>query len=60
MMPQAFRELQEWDANHFTMYAALPYFMVGGYDMDDEYLISNLATDFKVIKDLVHKKLHHI
>ncbi|WP_236611096.1 ImmA/IrrE family metallo-endopeptidase [Halalkalibacterium ligniniphilum] len=28
MMPKAFRELQEWDANNFTRYAALPLHML--------------------------------
>ncbi|MFD2628821.1 ImmA/IrrE family metallo-endopeptidase [Oceanobacillus kapialis] len=28
MMPDAFRQLQEWDANRFMMYATLPYYML--------------------------------
>lgn len=60
MMPDAFRELQEWDANRFTMYAVLPYFMVKEYDFYDDQLIYNLATDFKVTKKLVIKRLDHI
>lgn len=60
MMPKAFRELQEWDANHFTMYAALPYFMLKNYDFNDEYLVYNLSKDFKVTKELVIKRLEHI
>lgn len=28
MMPKYFRELQEWDANQFMMYAVLPYFII--------------------------------
>ncbi|MFB5166148.1 MULTISPECIES: hypothetical protein [Parageobacillus] len=27
-MPEAFRELQERDANHFTKYAAIPFHML--------------------------------
>lgn len=60
MMPNAFRELQEWDANLFTMYAALPYYMVKEYDFEDPLLIQNLANDFKVTEELCEKRMDHI
>ena len=60
MLPKAFRELQEWDAQQFTMYAALPYFMVKEYDFEDSYLIQNLAMDFKVTEDLCKKRMKQI
>lgn len=60
IMPEAFRELQEWDANNFTMYAALPYFMVKQYDFEDPYLIHNLATDFKITESLCKKRIKQI
>lgn len=60
MMPEAFRQLQEWDADHFTMYAALPYFMVKEYDFNNPYLIHDLSNDFKVTEDLAKKRLEHI
>ena len=60
MMPEAFRQLQEWDANHFTMYASLPYFMVREYDFNDPYLIHDLAEDFKVTEHLAKKRMEHI
>jgi len=60
MLPKAFRELQEWDANNFTMYAALPYFMVKQYDFEDPYLIQHLAIDFKVSEDLCKKRIEQI
>lgn len=60
MMPKAFRELQEWDAKRFTMYAALPYYMLRKYDFNDEHLIYNLVKDFKVTKELVKKRLEQI
>src|SRR5690625_3765727 len=60
MLPKAFRELQEWDANLFTMYAALPYFMVKQYDFEDPYLIQHLATDFKISEDLCKKRIEQI
>jgi len=60
MMPKAFRELQEWDANLFTMYAALPYYMVKNYDFENPYLIHDLAYDFKVTEGLCKKRMEQI
>src|SRR5690625_1410718 len=60
MLPKAFRALQEWDANNFTMYAALPYFMVKQYDLKDPHLLHHLATDFKVSEDLCKKRIESI
>lgn len=60
MMSEAFRELQEWDANRFTMYAALPYFMVKKYDFYNSRLIEDLAHDFKVSEELCFKRLEQI
>lgn len=60
MLPEAFRELQEWDANRFAMYAALPYFMVKKYDYFNPSLIEDLARDFKVSEELCVKRMEHI
>lgn len=60
MMPEAFRELQEWDAEKFVMYAALPYSMLINYDFNDEHLIQHLMDDFKVTEELCVKRLEHI
>lgn len=60
MMPNAFRELQEWDANHFMMYAALPYYLVKQYDYFNPNLIRDLANDFKVTEELCFKRMEHI
>lgn len=60
MMPEAFRELQEWDAKRFTMHAALPYFMLKNYDLDNPTLIPDLASEFKVTEKLIKKKLNYI
>jgi len=60
MLPKAFRELQEWDANLFTMYAALPYYMVKNYDFENPYLIHDLAHDFKVTEALCKKRMEQI
>lgn len=60
MMPEAFRELQEWDANHFTMYAALPFYMVRKYDFESPYIIYDLSHDFKVTEELCKERMAHI
>lgn len=60
MMPEAFRELQEWDAEKFVMYAALPYSMLINYDFNDEHLIQHLMDDFKVTEELCVKRLEHM
>lgn len=60
MLPTAFRELQEWDANHFTMYAALPFFMIREYDFQSPYLIQDLVEDFKVTEKMCIKRIEHI
>ncbi|HAM79559.1 ImmA/IrrE family metallo-endopeptidase [Ornithinibacillus bavariensis] len=60
MLPKAFRQLQEWDANRFTMYAALPYFMVKKYDFNNPRLIEDLAQDFKVTEELCIKRMEQI
>lgn len=60
MLPDAFRELQEWDANRFTVYAALPYFILKRYDFNNPHLIHDLANDFNVTEELCKKRLEQI
>jgi Zn-dependent peptidase ImmA (M78 family) len=60
MMPKAFLELQEAQAETFTAYAALPYFMVKEYDLHDADIIYTLAQDFCVTEKLVLKRLNQI
>ena len=60
MMPEAFRQLQEWDANRFAMYASLPYFMLKKYDYNNPRLIEDLAEDFNVSEELCIKRMDHI
>jgi hypothetical protein len=60
MMPKAFLELQESQAETFTTYAALPYFMVREYDLYDRNIVNNLADDFCVTEHLVIKRLTQI
>ncbi|UOQ43402.1 ImmA/IrrE family metallo-endopeptidase [Halobacillus salinarum] len=60
MMPEAFRELQERDARHFTLYAALPYHMIRRYDINDPELIDRWALDFKISYELCEERLYQI
>ncbi|MFD2637731.1 ImmA/IrrE family metallo-endopeptidase [Piscibacillus salipiscarius] len=60
MIPEAFRELQERDARHFTLYAALPSHMIKHYDFTDELIIGTLSETFKVRKELVVERLDRI
>ncbi|MCA1021827.1 ImmA/IrrE family metallo-endopeptidase [Halobacillus litoralis] len=60
MMPQAFRELQERDARHFTLYAALPFHMVSKYDLSDEQIIERWVNDFKITSELSELRLNKI
>ncbi|MFD2924212.1 ImmA/IrrE family metallo-endopeptidase [Halobacillus naozhouensis] len=60
MMPEAFRELQERDAKHFTLYAALPYHMIRRYDIEDTDIIERWSHDFKVREKLCKERLDQI
>jgi hypothetical protein len=60
MMPEAFRQLQEWDARHFTMYAALPYHLIKEYDLNSDYIVSDLAQDFKITERICYERLEKI
>ncbi|WP_139376893.1 ImmA/IrrE family metallo-endopeptidase [Halobacillus salinus] len=60
MMAEAFRELQERDARHFTLYAALPHHMIKRYDLNDPELLERWAFDFKVSYELCEERLEQI
>lgn len=60
MMPAAFRELQEWDARHFTLYAAIPFHMLKFIDFEDEFVIEQMAHMFKVTPELCEERLEQI
>ncbi|WP_337193751.1 ImmA/IrrE family metallo-endopeptidase [Halobacillus litoralis] len=60
MMPEAFRELQERDARHFTLYAALPFHMVSKYDLSDDQIIERWVSDFKITPELCETRLECI
>lgn len=60
LMPDAFRELQERDAKHFTKYAALPYHIITRYDYFDPMIIQTLSQDFAVTESLCLERLLQI
>jgi Zn-dependent peptidase ImmA (M78 family) len=60
MMPEAFRQLQEWDAKHFTKYAVLPFHMLRHYDLTVPNIITILSEDFKVTEQLCKERLEGI
>jgi Domain of unknown function (DUF955). len=56
-MPQTLREYQEWDADLFAMYAAIPFHMI---DFDKGYSLVTLMDDFCVTKSLAAKRMDDI
>ena len=60
IMPSAFRQLQEWDARHFTRYAAIPFHMLELINFDDPNLLENMTTLFKVTPELCVERLLQI
>ena len=60
MMPAAFRELQERDANHFTKYAAIPFHMLKFIDWNEPYIIDQMVNMFKVTPELCKSRLSQI
>lgn len=60
MMPEAFRQLQEWDARNFVRYAAIPHHMLKFIDMNDPYVIDQMVRLFKVTPELCEERLEQI
>lgn len=60
MMPEAFRELQEWDARNFTRYAALPLHMIQEIDLNGPGIVEVLSEQFKVTPKLCLDRLSRI
>lgn len=59
-MPFAFKELQEWDANRFVGYAAIPVHMLHRIDLKQENIIGHLSETFKVTPKLCERRLKRI
>lgn len=62
MLPNAFRELQEYDANNFMMYAAVPHHMLHFIDFDKPtpLLLKEMSDMFRVTESLCKKRLERI
>jgi Zn-dependent peptidase ImmA (M78 family) len=60
IMSAAFRELQEWDATHFTRYAAIPFHMLGHVNWESSTLIEEMAQTFKISEELCQYRVDHI
>ncbi|MFD1707578.1 ImmA/IrrE family metallo-endopeptidase [Siminovitchia sediminis] len=60
MMPDAFRELQEWDARNFIRYAAIPQHMLQYINFEDPYVIDQMSNLFKVTPELCEERLKQI
>ncbi|UTR14310.1 ImmA/IrrE family metallo-endopeptidase [Salipaludibacillus sp. LMS25] len=56
-MPNEFIELQEWDANHFQFYAAMPWHMMRTFDFQSSNIVEDLSESFKVPPAFAEKKL---
>lgn len=59
-MPDPFRELQEWDAVTFTLYATIPYHMIQFIPFDEIGCIEETARIFKVTPELAEKRIEQI
>ncbi|WP_017187059.1 ImmA/IrrE family metallo-endopeptidase [Alkalibacillus haloalkaliphilus] len=60
MMPEAFRELQERDAQHFTIYASIPFHMLTQYKLKDDHVHWTLADDFNVPVEIARERVERI
>lgn len=58
-MPSSFCELQEWDAVHFTTYAAIPFHMLK-YMNPAKDTIADMSEMFQVTPELCKKRLTQI
>jgi hypothetical protein len=60
MMPEAFRQLQEWDSRNFVRYAAIPHHMLKFVDLGDPYAVDIMTSMFKVTPELCEERLSGI
>lgn len=61
-MPELFKEGQEIEAEHFALYAALPFFMISSLEVPEknDLAVTFLAKEFKVPRELVAKRLKQV
>ncbi|MDU4696420.1 MAG: ImmA/IrrE family metallo-endopeptidase [Paenibacillus sp.] len=62
LMPPLFRDGQEIEADHFVMYAAIPYFMVQDLEIPERHdlALQFISDMFKVPKPFAKKRLEQI
>lgn len=60
MLPEAFRELQEWDARNFTRYALIPHHMLDQINWNDEYLIEHVSNLFRTTEDMAAERMDQV
>jgi Zn-dependent peptidase ImmA (M78 family) len=60
LMSKEFRELQEWDAKNFTLYAAIPHHMIHFIPIGEPGYIEETARIFKVTPELSKKRIEQI
>lgn len=60
IMPDSFRDLQEWDANHFTRYAAIPFHMLWLLDWKSPSLVKDMSKMFKVSEEVCQYRVDHV
>lgn len=59
-MPKAFKDLQEWDAAHFTRYAAIPFHMLKYVDWKKPTLIKEMSKMFSITEAICNYRIEHI
>jgi len=59
-VPIAFRELQEWDAEHFTRYAAIPFHMLKYIDWKSQTLVQDMSKTFCISEEICQQRVDHI
>jgi Zn-dependent peptidase ImmA (M78 family) len=62
MKNKSFRELQEYQANQFQLYAALPFFMLKEMELPiyESQIINLIKNEFKVTRAFAKKRLEQI
>ncbi|MCY9593760.1 ImmA/IrrE family metallo-endopeptidase [Paenibacillus chitinolyticus] len=61
-MPKEFRELQEWQASHFVMYASIPYYMYESLPLPDKdsEAAEALKSEFGVPIEMAYARIQQI
>lgn len=59
-MPLSWKELQEWDCEHFTRYAAIPFHMLFELDWRSPTLVSDMSSMFNVSEEICQARIEHI